>query len=101
MGVDRDQLSKRRPGTIKDQGLARHVGERFYAAVRSGRGRRMRILEGSGYLVENTSLTYEGQNRFAIDPREEGKRKRNLVPDRTKVSYTSNTGKRVVREYVS
>jgi len=101
MGEDTDCTSKRRSGTITDKGLVRHVGERFYAEVRSGRGRRMRRLEGSGYLVENKPLTYEGQNRFAIDPKEDGKIKRNLVPDRTTVSYFSKTRKRVVREYVS
>ena len=93
--------SRRRGGIITDKGLAKHVGQRVFAEVRSGIGRRMRMLEGRGWLVKNDPLTYEGQNKFAIDPREEGKIRRNLVQNRTIVYLTSQTGRYYKLAYVS
>ena len=100
MGEETNGGSRNVGCRIKDRGLGKYLDKTFLAEVKSG-GKRPRTREQSGFLVENTEITYKGQSRFAIDPREEGKKKLNLVPGRTILNYKPYPGRYITFHYVS
>lgn len=91
-----DNVSSKRP-IIGDRGLAKNVGEPVMVRVKNhhrgaSRGFVLRVV--SGLLVENNSITYDGQQRFAVEP-EGGGRKVNLYSGRTLVGLRRDTSSAV------